>query len=199
MSNPEEQYERIKDVYVAIPLDGKVTVLTGSNNSGKSLIRNQMTFRIRDEVEGKRRIFQTSMELRSASQPSLGAFSSFAHDDSWLSTSFQTISSIRKVLALLDGEENPAYLVIDEPELGLGEETQLSVALLLNEELPKHNFLGALIITHSRIMVTHLKFDHFFNLDGIINAEDWLARPMIPTDLAALEENALFHFIKANR
>lgn len=191
--NAETQYFKICEIFELIPLDGQVTILTGSNGSGKSLIRGQLPMRLR-EHPGKPRLIHASQELRTASNSSLGAMSSFAHDLPWLPTSVMTIHTIKQVMKHAEGN----YLVIDEPEIGCGEETVMAMAAWLNDQLSARpaSCWGVLIITHSRYMVQNLRHDYFFNLDGYDTAEAWLNRPLIPTDLAALEENPLFGFIR---
>lgn len=103
----------------------KITILTGRNAGGKSLIRKLMFTKIR-KLSGKDkvRIPHASQQLRTEVNPDLGALGSFAHDLEWLATSTSTISNIEKVLK----EEDADYLVIDEPEIGVGEELQLGLA-----------------------------------------------------------------------
>lgn len=189
-TDPEEQHKVISWTWERIPLDGSVTILTGSNGSGKSLLRGQLPRRL----EKPARLVHASQELRTASNAGLGAMSSFAHDLPWLPTSQTTLHTIRQILKHASGN----YVVIDEPEIGCGEETVMALAAWLNEQLAARpaDCLGVMIITHNRYMVEHLAHDNFFNLDGFDTKDEWLNRPLIPTDLAALEENALFDYIR---
>ena len=59
-----ERFDRIVDVYSAIPIDGSISMLTGSNGSGKSLIRRQLNFR--DELRNRtgNKVVHVSMSLR---------------------------------------------------------------------------------------------------------------------------------------
>ena len=195
---PAEQFEKIIDAYQAIKLDGTITILTGSNGSGKSLIRNQLFSRVRDEIRPDAKIIHASQELRTQINSNLGGLSMFAHDLGHLPTSIQTIDNIRKATETAARSAN--YLVIDEPEIGCGEETVLALVDWLNDNILNRDDLpyGILIITHSRHMVAGLNHDEFLNLDGFESAEDWLNRPLVKTNLEALQANELYDYIQAN-
>lgn len=183
----EELFERIRDTVYAIPLTG-ISVLTGKNGSGKSFVRKQLTFRVKDEL--KTRLIHSSQELRSASNPGLGALSGFAHDLPWLSTSHCTWHILNQIPV----KDN--FVVIDEPEIGCSEETVMALVDWFNSWMPTCGAKGFLFITHSRYTIQHLHFDHFFNLDGYQTKEEWLNRPLIPTNLQELAESPLFFYIR---
>ena len=189
MTSPKEQYNRIFDTYDDIPLSG-VSLLTGSNSSGKSLIRKLLAVRVNKELGKKYRLVHSSQELRTGSFAELGAYSGFARDLAWLPTSQSTVSLIKNLPA-----EN-AYLVLDELEIGCSEETILALVAWLNGWIPTCGAAGVLVITHNRYVAENLKHDHFFNLDGFATLQDWLGRELVPTDLEALEKNELFFYIR---
>jgi ABC-type Mn2+/Zn2+ transport system ATPase subunit len=149
----------------------KITILTGRNAGGKSLIRKLMSGEVRKQSgKDKIRIPHASQQLRTEVNPELGALGSFAHDLEWLATSTSTISNIEKAFKV----EGADYLVIDEPEIGVGEELQLGLADWLNDKLvdyPK----GVLIICHSRLLVQNIKHNHFINLEGM-SFDEWTSR-----------------------
>ena len=149
----------------------KITILTGRNAGGKSLIRKLMSGKARKQSgKDKIRIPHASQQLRTEVNPELGALGSFAHDLEWLATSTSTISNIEKAFKV----EGADYLVIDEPEIGVGEELQLGLADWLNDKLvdyPK----GVLIICHSRLLVQNIKHNHFINLEGM-SFDEWTSR-----------------------
>jgi ABC-type Mn2+/Zn2+ transport system ATPase subunit len=107
----------------------------------------------------------------------------------WLATSQNTIHTIDCVF----NSKNPDFIVIDEPEIGLGEELQLGMAEYLNEKI-KAVTCGVLIITHSKHIVKNLIHDDFINLEKM-NETDWLNREIKPVAVAEFKEYAESLFI----
>ena len=107
--------------------------------------------------------------------------SSFAHDLSWLATSENTLHGIKQMYK----GENTDYIILDEPEIGLGEELQLGLADWLNKQSINH---GVLYICHSRLLARNLDFDNFINLDGMSYSE-WIDRIPVPISLEDFSEN----------
>ena len=187
----EKQFDRIVSVYSKIPMDGSISMLTGSNGSGKSLIRQQLNFR--DEVEklGKR-VVHISMSLRTQDH---GVCNIFTRDTDWDPTSVNTINFLNCASNAING----SYLVLDEIEVGCSEETIMGVVSWVNEHLRERikGTLGCLVITHSPYVVRSLKFDHWFNLDGYKTPKAWMDRKIVPMDLEKLrkDSNELFRFV----
>ena len=161
----------------------KKTLLTGKNAGGKSLIRKLLTSIIKSE-NPKAVIVQVSQELRTSSNPDLGAMSSFAHDLEWLATSANTIACLKQVIKKKD---IATFLIIDEPEIGLGEELILGVCDWLNQEL-QDSSCGLLITTHSRLVVQNLNLcSEWINLDGL-SKHEWLNRTPEKVDVKSFLE-----------
>lgn len=202
----EEKYKKMQDAFEKIDLE-KITVLTGSNGSGKSLIRKQTPFLMVEKLclksykDTKGMIKSTSMDARTSNRPEFGALSSIMNDTEWIATSQNTLHSISGLFnAILKDKKNETlYLIIDEFEIGCAEETVLALAYYINENVEKiknnTNVKGVLIITHSRLAVEKLKYDEFINIDGLTK-DEWLNREIIPIDLKNLEENELFFYIR---
>jgi len=192
--NVEAHYERIVDVFHAVPLDGTVTVLTGSNGSGKSLIRSQLGSRTRKEHDGKL-VVHTSMALRTGLHSHMGGLGVMVRDQKDSPTSYETMKSIQTAIRSLRGN----YLVLDEIEIGCARETVMGLVGWLNENLREgvKDSLGCMVITHSEYVVENLDYDQFLNMDGFKSAEEWVNRDVKPTDLEALQENssALFRYV----
>lgn len=193
--NIEQHVDNLSDIMDSIPSKG-ITILTGSNGSGKSLIRNQFIFRLaqRAGVEVKNfkgKLGSVSMQKRTESQPEWGALSSVMHDTPWLPTSQNTLDLIDRVI-----DSSFEYIIIDEPEIGMGEEIVMALVEHLNEKFKEHTDKGFMVITHNRYIVEHLKHDNFFNLDGIKTKEDWLNRPLVKADLNILRENKLYFYLR---
>lgn len=158
----------------------EITILTGRNAGGKSLIRKLLTPNIEGQLSKKKVLIpHASQELRTKSNPEMGALSGMAHDAEWLATSDNTLSIIQKVFKHTDAD----FIVIDEPEIGMGEELQLGMVDYLNDEIKKFG-KGVLVITHSRITVRGLVHNKFINLEGM-TYDEWLNR--VPQKLAVDE------------
>lgn len=162
----------------------RLTILTGPNASGKSLIRKQLTYHLMDSLGLPRdRPCVASIALSSRMSRSDGAPNFFYEDDSE-ATSVNTIRLLNAVLKTSD-----RFIVFDEPELGMSEETQLATALFLNgkkQEIIDRN-LGILLITHSRVIASNIQEDDFLSVDPqYTSKEAWLTRTVVPTDLSTL-------------
>ena len=198
----KDAFDRLTDAFGEIEFTG-ITILTGSNGSGKSMIRKQFGFALAREldIDGKeahRLVMSTSMDARTGSNPEMGALSGMMRDTEWIATSQDTLSNLDGLFKAAKKEKGK-YLIIDEFEIGCGEETTLALALFINKKLKplikNGNLRGATIITHSRIGVENIDCDNFINIDGL-NKDEWLNREITPTDLVKLEENELFFYIR---
>lgn len=188
--NLEEHIDYLVDIMNSVK-EGKVNILVGSNGSGKSLVRKS--------IAGRFKTYQTSLEQRTGSNASWGALSGAMRDDGWIPSSYYTITKIERLLE--EEMYNERFIVIDEPELGLGEETVVALCNLLNqifEQAQKSkDFKGALIITHNRYLVENLQAEGFFSTDVEgMTKEEWLGREITPTDLERLKENPLFEAVR---
>ena len=194
MMDVEAHYDLIVDVFHAVPLDGTITVLTGSNGSGKSLIRSQLGGRTRKEHDGKY-VVHTSMALRTGMHSHMGGLGCMVRDQEDSPTSYETLKSIQTAIRSLQGN----YLVLDEIEIGCARETVMGLVGWLNANLRDgiKDSLGCMIITHSEYVVENLDYDQFLNLDGFKTAEEWVNREIKATDLEELEKKSreLFHFV----
>jgi energy-coupling factor transporter ATP-binding protein EcfA2 len=188
--NHEDYIDFLTDIKIA---PDKVTILTGKNASGKSLVRKLLQQNLSEALD-KKKVFipHASQEIRTRSNPGMGALSSMSHDLEWLATSQNTLHTIDMVFK----SENPDLIVIDEPEIGLGEELQLGMASYLNEKI-KDAKCGVLIITHSKHIVKNLVHDNFVNLEGM-DEQQWLNREIKPVSIEEFKEYAdgLFRAIR---
>lgn len=199
----EENIKRLQTIMDSIK-PNKITVLTGSNGSGKSLIRKQLCFRLSKKIENsdyKRLVAEVSMQKRTESVADWGALSTCMHDVSWLPTSCSTYDLIDSMFhTFLKEDAAKRYLIIDEPEIGMSKEAQLGLVNYLVKMIPdilKYTY-GLLIITHSEVLVDALKDKaEFFNIDKDCTAEEWLNRELVPLDLEELQKksNELYHAI----
>jgi ABC-type Mn2+/Zn2+ transport system ATPase subunit len=164
----------------------KITILTGSNGAGKSFARKLIGAKMPSRKGTELTVASTCMERR-AGLNMHGAMAAFLQDADWNPTSLETLKLIDGVLS----QEN-RYVVIDEPEIGMGEEMVLGLVEHLNAKLKEPNN-GVLIITHSRLIVEHLEHDLFLNLDGLTYSE-WLNRKVVPFSVKELEEKSSLIF-----
>lgn len=181
--------EHIIDIANKEILINNITILTGGNGKGKSLIRKIVSNGIAEQLgkeNGKGLVSATSQEARCGSNPEWGALSGALNDVGWTPTSTETIHNIK---TLINERFSDRFIVIDEPEIGMGEETVAGLVKYLNKTLSKHKNLGTLIITHNRYIVEHLKIDKFINIEGMTR-EEWLNRKIVPLDLDDLQETS---------
>lgn len=166
---------------------GKLTILTGSNGSGKSVIRKLLPTRIQEKLgkdSPERLVSSLSFMSRCALNSMCGI--NFLRDSEWTSTGDNTVHLLKSII-----HHDERYIVLDEVELGMGEELQLATANYINsvkDEVLKKSY-GLLVITHSRIVAKTLKEDAFFNIDGINTKEEWLNRKVVPTDLDQFQKD----------
>ena len=205
----EQRINRIREITNKIE-PNRVTILTGSNGSGKSLIRKQLCFKLARKIEGadyRHLTVDVSMQRRTETNAALGALSQFMHDDATDPTSLSTFQFVETLFnSFVTEREKKRYIIIDEPEIGMAKESQLGFVLWLKEQLPNimEKTHGLMIITHSELIVEELmELDYvdFLNMDSDRTAKEWIHREIIPTDFSklakdsrelylALEENA---------
>ena len=195
-----EHLDHLIDLMKSIQLN-KITILTGGNGKGKSLIRKLIHFYIENKLgikdQKKRCVVQVSMQLRTESRPEWGALSSMAHDWPTTPTSLSTISLIKGMFSQSAGK----YIVIDEPEIGMSAEMQLALCKKINETLPTlEDIKGVLIITHSQFIIKNLKHDEFVNIEGMTE-DEWLNREIVPADIDELDNfsTALFREVESRQ
>lgn len=183
--------EVIKGSAMKVQVD-KITVLTGKNGSGKSMLRKLLSFILAEKLgtDPQHTVASVSMESRTQKKYEFSALSAMGIDDPTNPTSSETMHNINS-LVNAHTEKNKRYLVIDEPEIGMGEEMVAALVLKLNKmfETMPEGVYGIMIITHNRYIVKHLNSE-FINLEGM-SREEWLNREIIPTDLAQFEEDSL--------
>lgn len=197
----DEHITRIIEVAESIK-PNRLTILTGSNGNGKSFIRKLMNSKLGKrfpDKDVKQLVAEISMQKRTdVNNPLMGTGFGFTFfDNPKFPTSITTYNLIDKLLynyveSEIERERN--YIVIDEPEIGMAEESQLGIALYLKSKIPKilENSLGLMIITHSKIIVKELKENaDFFYTDYDMTANEWLERTIIPTNFDDLRVKSM--------
>lgn len=175
----------------------RLTILTGSNGNGKSFIRKLMNSKMGEKFpdkDARHLVTEVSMQKRTDSNNSLmgTGFGFMFFDNPQFPTSVSTYNLIDKLLhSCVDSEKkrDKSYLVIDEPEIGMADESQLGIALFLKSRMSEilENSLGIMIITHSKFVVRELKDNaDFFYTDYDMTADEWLERDIVPTNFEDL-------------
>ena len=172
----------------------QVTVLTGGNALGKSLIRKQLVFamdkKLTDlgiEHDKRHMVASTSMQLRTENRSDWGALSMMAHDLPWCSTADSSFHCLQQLLN--EDREEKRFFVIDELEIGMSREMQAGVAKFISDRMETllDKSFGILIITHSADVVRNIKHDKFINIEGLTK-EQWLNREIEPLDPEVLNK-----------
>lgn len=180
----------------------RLTILTGSNGNGKSFIRKLMNSKMGEKYpdrDAKKIVKEISMQKRTdANNPLMGTGFGFTFfDNPQFPTSMSTYHLIHKLLKSCETSKekgSKSYFIIDEPEIGMAEESQLGIALYLKDKLPEiyENSLGLMIITHSKIIVKELKESaDFIYTDCEMTVDEWLNRDIIATDFEELEKQSM--------
>lgn len=171
----ENHLDRLRDIEVS---NHDKLLVVGENACGKSLFRQ-----IIKVGDSRLKVFHASMQLRTASNPGMGAFSSMTHDLPWLATSHSTLHVIKQVLKSASVAEKEFCVCIDEPETGLGFGAQRGLAKWLYPELDKFTDKASctMVITHSPIFVKSVPSDWRFldlSLKPTSSREEWLDRQL---------------------
>lgn len=192
----EQTFQDILDALDQIKV-GQIQVLTGDNGSGKSLIRKVLCTTLRErENDNTIKVSDISMERRTGLHSELGGGGVFLRDTSWYATSSNSLGFLKSIL---NGITN-RFVVLDEPEIGMSQDLQLSVGKFLSDKLPtilKDN-KGVLIITHSKELVRNLTVEHtFINIQKKTESE-WLNETAKYIELDEFEKkcSALFKLLQ---
>lgn len=184
----DSHIDRIIEVAESIE-PNKVTILTGGNASGKSVIRKLLNIRLADKLGKESATSSVSMELRTSGNSGLlgTGLDHMYSDNPWESTGEHTVYLVKGLLKSNTTEEmaetNKRYIVIDELETGLSKEALLGICQMLESEMERilKNSYGILLITHSDEVVRNLKHDSFINIEGLTE-EEWLNREVEPVN-----------------
>ena len=205
--NLNKHIDRLLEILDGIEI-GKITILTGGNATGKSVIRKILNAHLSKELDKKNVTSSISMQLRTRGNSSLlgTGLDSMHSDMEWESTgehSLDLLCGLLKTNASKEmADENKRYIVLDEVETGMSKEVLLGVCNMLNSEMDSilKNTYGILIITHSEDVVRNVKHDAFFNIDGMTE-EEWLNREIVPVTPDEIKNwsNALYRAINKRK
>jgi len=176
--------------------DCKVLIVAGDNACGKSLFRRFLSGFLGMYYKEKKinaGVVDISQEARSRSGDISKCF--IYGDENYESTGQITCHSILGCFHNIKNNESwdEKVLIIDEPEIGLSEESQLGLATYIKTELQTcpAKLRGVVIITHSRYIVSELKdvegFKfHYIGEKKYKDAEAWLDRKIEANDITLL-------------
>ena len=163
--NIEDHIEHLINLRDKIYLN-EVTILTGDNATGKSVIRKTLWQHINDLLgikEEKSFVSDISMERRTALHPEMGGGGVFLRDCGWTPTSMETYRFIKGIFQNLNDDNkkiSKRFIVLDEPEIGASKEVQKAFAKYINNLYEKihdpNKCYGLLVITHSDEIIKNL-------------------------------------------
>jgi predicted ATPase len=184
----DEDVEAIKEIAQLICHTNfkGVTILTGENGTGKSLICNyvEREYKLKQEQELSDK---KSVRVNFSDKYSFNQIIDEANPDSY--------TNINIMFEVLNVPYD--YYIFDTPELGLTEETDLALSFLLNEMFNLKEGVGknVLLVTNSRRICQNLEHDHFFNIQGL-TLHQYINRTVICADIDKLLDNQIKNFIK---
>lgn len=128
----DKQIELIKDCAESVN-PNVVTILTGKNGSGKSLVRKLINGYLCEKLgtDVSKTVASVSMESRSQPKHDFSALKSLAIDDPEAPTGASSINNVSMLMNNACRKDSPRYLVIDEPEIGMGEELIMALCIKL--------------------------------------------------------------------
>ena len=201
----DSHIEKLLDIIEGIK-EKRITLLVGANGTGKSLIRKQLNVRFIKQYNANRNMVRhVSQQMRTELRSDMGALACIAMDSPEDPTSMCSFDMINKVTNY-DMKEKDYYIVLDEAEIGMSEESVLGLCEHLKGVLPEwlENSLGILIITHSSLLAEyiHSNFDcDFYNIGYNSYSQDfdaWKTREIKPTDFNWLKDWSLALFRRVN-
>lgn len=198
----DEHIDKLLDVINSIK-ENRITVIVGANGTGKSLIRKQLNVRlIKNYDENRNMVRHISQQLRTELRSDMGALACIGMDSPTDPTSISSYDLINSVMNY-DMESKKYYIVLDEAEIGMSEESILGLLNYLDSKVPSwlNNTLGVMIITHSGVIAEHFVKNYdcdFYSIGYNSVSQDfdaWKNRVIKPTDFEWLSEwsNRLFH------
>lgn len=164
----------------------EITILTGENGTGKSLIRKVIKSRIAKQLNcDDIKVRAISMDLRAGINEFGSAENAFVKDLAWIATSMNSLDYVKRIVKATN-----SYIILDEPEVGMGLNLQASIGEWLKDKLPTvlSENLGVLVITHSREIVKRVsEIGNFVNIQGL-SIETWLNQSPDAIDLEEFEK-----------
>jgi ABC-type branched-subunit amino acid transport system ATPase component len=178
-----------------VTINAEALAVTGSNASGKSLLRRVFAAFCKEEHGVT--VYHVSQEAR-ATGGIQRAFIYGAED--YEATGAISAKTIVKGFATSRKANDSHLLLYDEPELGLSEEAELGVGRYIVEQMANkpEKLAGIVALTHSRTIVKEMSTIanfQFLNLDGM-SLDAWLNREVVPISPEEVMEAGHRNFTK---
>lgn len=166
-----------------------VVIVTGSNGSGKSLLRRIFYTLLKNHNAGVS-IRMSSQEGRS------GYMASMIYGlEEMFPTGLLSINTTKRIL-LPNNESEKLAVIIDEPEIGMAEETSMAFGQMLFEEIQKQweCLTMVVVITHNRHIARSLSKlnPNYIQLGSLtyLDLNAWINREVVPADIDKLQSEA---------
>lgn len=162
----------------------KLVVVTGSNASGKSLLRKILTNRYKDKnIE----VIHLSMSSRASSGFERVVIYGSEDDDA---TGYNSIKTFLKAIETSISRTNEHIIIFDEPEIGCSDEVAMALGQRLFDNINSMTCKVVYVISHSRKLVEQLApFNPTHISLGVDQSlQDWLKRDIIPANLEQVLE-----------
>ena len=165
-----------------------ILLVAGANASGKSVLGGVIES-IAKELKFEKR--NVCMRNRTASG---FASAMIFGDESTFSTGSNTIGAVKNGLNSSIGAPGPSVMVLDEPDLGLAEESAMGMGSFIADRalVQESNMALVVVISHSRALFRQLMTDvgapvhKIFVGDPKTSFDEWLNRPLVPYSIEQL-------------
>lgn len=165
-----------------------ILLIAGANASGKSVL-GEVIESISKEIKFEKR----SVCMRNRTTSGFASAMIFG-DESTFSTGYNTIGAVNNGLNSSIGASRPAVMILDEPDLGLAEESAMGMGSFIADRalVQESNMVLVVVISHSRALFRQLLTDvnapvhKIFVGDPDTSFDDWLNRPVAPYSIEQL-------------
>lgn len=171
----------------------KLLLITGDNASGKSLLRRV--------IESKCHKYNIKAMSLSQERRSISDYTrAFIYgSEDYESTGQITARSIQNMFKSSFAWDINHILIIDEPEIGLSDESQLGLAQYIKDNIKKlkENVIQVVIFTHSKILIEELsELNHIYiHIGGKYKTVDeYINRKIVPVDPSMIGDIARANF-----
>jgi AAA15 family ATPase/GTPase len=168
--------------------NSKLTVITGNNASGKSVLRKIISNKFYDS---KIEFINLSLAGRCESGIVKGMIYGTETDES---SGYNSTKSVFTAISTGLKRNNPFVIFLDEPEIGCSDELIAAFCIHIKENIEKmSNLEHFFIVTHSKFLIESLlEFNpnHIHMSKEYIGLHDWCKRKIIPSNFEDLKKHS---------